>query len=240
MGSSVIPQATAAVWGVDSARRASDNALDGTDGLTSVTQRAGAAPVFWGRYIGGNYSLTAAEAAFLHAGGCKILLVYNGTTNTAGSVQGGFAEGQTDANNAAIAAAALNVPPNTAVYADIEGSWAVTPDWLRGCATAMVQSVLVPGLYCNCDPASAFSAAYCTSQAIEPAVAASLLWSMEPEPDPQCQAAAAAPGFVPAVPACGGNVVLWQYTEGCWEDTLGKNAGIDMDLATNTAIASMW
>jgi aspartokinase-like uncharacterized kinase len=28
------------------------------------------------------------------------------------------------------------------VYADIEGGWAVTPDWLRGWATAMVQSIL--------------------------------------------------------------------------------------------------
>jgi len=35
-------------------------------------------------------------------------------------------------------------------------------------------------------------------------------------------------------------VVLWQYTEDCWEDTLGVNAGIDMDLAMDAAVAVMW
>ena len=239
MASSSVPPAS--VWGVDSARRASDNDVNGTDGLTSVGQRAGAAPAFWGRYIGGNYSLNAGEAAFLQAGGCKILLVYNGTSNTAGSVLGGFAEGQADANNAAIAAAALNVPPNTAIYADIEGSWQVTSDWLRGWATAMVQSYLIAGFYCDCRPTSPFAQAFCDAQAMEPAVAASLLWSMQPEPASlRCAAGANAPAFNPAVPGCGGNLVLWQYSEDCWEDTLGANAGIDMDVATNTAIASMW
>src|SRR5580704_10968080 len=132
MGVPVVVPAT--VWGVDSARYANTNDGSGTVALTSVTQRAGAAPAFWGRYIGGHYSLTAVEAAFLNAAGCKILLIYNGTSNTAASVQGGFAEGQADANNAVAAAAALGVPPNTSVYADIEGGWAVTADWLCGWA----------------------------------------------------------------------------------------------------------
>lgn len=36
--------------------------------------------VFWGRYIGGQYSVTAAEAASLHANGINLLVIYNGAT----------------------------------------------------------------------------------------------------------------------------------------------------------------
>jgi hypothetical protein len=107
-------------WGVDSARPANAKALDGSSGFDSVTQTAGASPIFWGRYIGGNFAITAVEAAFLQAKACKILPVYNGTSNDAGSVQGGIAEGQADANDAADAAQALAVPAGVAIYADVE------------------------------------------------------------------------------------------------------------------------
>jgi hypothetical protein len=228
-------------WGVDSARTPNSNALDGTVCFDSVTQRAGAAPAFWGRYIGGFYAMTAAEATYLHGKGCSVLLVYNGTSNSAGSVQGGFAEGQADGNAAADAATALAVPPGIAIFADVEGSWTPTSDWLRGWATAVTARNFIPGMYANCTPGSNFAQAYCVAQAAEPAVAGSLLWSMEPEPAAAaCQAGANAPPFAPATPGCAANVVLWQYTEGCWEDTLGNNAGIDMDVAMDTALTVMW
>jgi hypothetical protein len=237
----IAPDGPHVVWGVDSARTANTNAPDGTVAFDSVTQKAGAVPAFWGRYIVGNYTITSAEAAYLHSKGCKILLVSNGPKNSGSSVQGGFAEGQADGNAAADAAAqALSVPAGVALYADIEGSWAVTSDWLRGWATAVTQRGFVSGFYGDCTPTSTFAQAYCVAQATEPTVTGSLLWSMEPEPGTPCQAAGAAPSYAPAAPSCGGSVVLWQYTEECWEDTLGTNAGIDMDLAMDAAISVMW
>lgn len=227
-------------WGVDSARTANSNALDGTVCFDSVTQRAGAAPAFWGRYIGGNYALTSGEAAFLLGCGCKIALIYNGASNSVASVGGGFIEGQADATRATQAAQAVGAPAGTSIFVDIEGSWFPTSDWLRGWATQVVANGYTQGFYCDATIGSGFEQAYCTAQGLEPAVAAALLWSMEPEPGPQCQPAGQAPAFNPAQPSCGGNVMLWQYTEDCWEDTLGHNAGIDMNLATDTALASMW
>jgi hypothetical protein len=111
---------------------------------------------------------------------------------------------------------------------------------MRGWATGINARNYVSGFYGNCTPGSTFAQAFCVAQAAEPAVAGSLLWSMEPEPNPQCQAAAAAPDFAPAIPDCGGNVVMWQYTENCWQEILGVNAGIDMNIALDAAVAVMW
>ena len=227
-------------WGVDSARTPNSTAVDGSVCYDSVTSRATAAPEFWGRYIGGNYSLTAGEITYLHGVGCKILVAYNGTSNDSTSVQGDIAEGRPDAANAITAAIALGVPTGTAIYADIEGSWTPSANWMRGWATAVAAANFTPGMYCDPTPGSAFDQAYCVAAPLEPAVAASFLWSMEPEPNPQCMAAGLAPAFGPKTPTCGGNVLLWQYTIDCWQDTLGANQGIDMDLALDAALAVMW
>jgi hypothetical protein len=228
-------------WGVDSARSSNTPALDGaTLAFDAVTNRAGQPPEFWGRYIGGNYSLTATEAAFLHAANCKILLTYNGTSNSAGSVQGGFAEGQQDAATAIAAAQALTVPAGTAIYADVEGDWNPTSDWIRGWATAVAAANFTPGLYCDPTHGSTFDIAYCVASAAEPIVTGMYLWALHPEPNPQCMAAGAAPAFGPYTPSCGGNSFLWQYTEDCWEDLLGVRQGIDMDQANDSAFNAMW
>jgi glycoside hydrolase-like protein len=224
-------------WGVDSARTPNSTAVDGTVCFDSVAERAGASPAFWGRYIGARFAMDKAEAAFLHAKGCLVLPIYNGTSNTVGSVKRGLAEGQADANAAATAALTLGIPAGVAIYADVEGSWAVTSDWIRGWATGITARNFVSGLYGDCRPGATFAQAYCAAQEVEPIVGGSLLWSMEPEPNPQCQPAGNSPAYAPAKPACGGTVVLWQYTENCWEDTLGENGGIDMNLAMDAALA---
>ncbi len=93
-------------WGVDSANPANArfaNALL----YDYVTQLAGGVPSFWGRYIGGRYSLTPMEVSFLHSKGCRILVVYNGTLNNPSSIQGGIAEGTADAQKAVLAAQQL-------------------------------------------------------------------------------------------------------------------------------------
>ncbi len=228
------------VWGVDSARTANSTAVGGATTFDYVAQRAGVAPAFWGRYIGGKYAMTSPEVAYLHAKGAKVLVVYNGATDSPKSVLGGTVEGQKDAGSAAAAATALHIPPGVAIYSDIEGSWAVTPDWLRGWVTTLIEKNYAPGFYGDCTSVAPFARAYCAALKVDPALAASHLWNMEPELNPQCRAGPAAPAYAPSIPPCGGNVVLWQYTEGCWEDKLGLDAGIDMDLATEAALAVMW
>ena len=184
--------------------------------------------------------MTTTEVAYLHSKGVKVVVLYNAATNSPRSVLGGTAEGQKDAEAAATAATALHVPGGVAIYADIEGSWAVTPEWLRAWVATLTEKSYAPGFYCDCASSAPFVKSYCAALKTDSTLSGSFLWSMEPELNPQCRAGPEAPAYAPSIPQCGGNVVLWQYTEGCWEDKLGKNAGIDMDLATGAAVALMW
>jgi hypothetical protein len=214
-------------------------ANDGTtSGLDAVRARAGVLPEFWGRYIGGQFALAIAEVNFLNAAGCKILVIYNNTSSD--GVQGAFIDGQNAAQLATNAATNLGAPPGLAIYADIEGYWIPTADWLRGWATGIVAGGFSPGFYCDTTPGGTFSLAYCKAALIEPTVASSYLWSMQPQVSPGSFAGNLAPAFSPNNFGCGSNPVIWQYTENCYEDVLGTNQGIDMDLATDSAFSKMW
>jgi hypothetical protein len=227
-------------WGVDSARTSNTTAADGaTIAIDAVTIRAGTSPEFWGRYIGGNYAISSAEVNALHSANCRVLLVFNGTTS--GGVQGSAADGLNDASQAVAAALNLGVPAGIAVFADVENTWAPSPDWIQGWVKGIVSSPsgYLPGFYCDTTPGRVFDLAYCAAVA-EPAVASALLWSMEPQPSPQCQAAGSAPAFNPQNVSCNNPSHMWQYTIDCWEDLLGTNAGIDMVQADDVAFQAMW
>ncbi len=221
-------------WGVDSANPANArfaNALL----YDYVTQLAGGVPSFWGRYIGGRYSLTPMEVSFLHSKGCRILVVYNGTLNNPSSIQGGIAEGTADAQKAVLAAQQLAIPTNVCIFADIETGWPVTADWCRGWAVAVQQSGYRAGFYGNPLQSNApnFSVPYCSAYSSEPALANSLVFSSEPEPG--CSTAGNAPAFAPSTPICNQTgTVVWQYAENCF------NGQVDQDLAIDAGLAAMW
>lgn len=221
-------------WGVDSA-----NPATGKVGKALlydyVTQLAGSVPAFWGRYIGGRYSLTPGEASFLHSRGCRILLVYNGTHNNTSSIQGGSAEGTADAQKAIVAAQQLAIPANICLYADIETGWPVTPDWLKGWAIAVSQSGYKAGFYGNPLQSNAlcFNNPYCSAYSLELSLADSLIFSSEPEPG--CSTAGNAPSFAPSAPSCNAaGTVIWQYAENCF------SGQVDQNLAIDAGFAAMW
>jgi hypothetical protein len=227
-------------WGVDSATSSTD-LIDGRTLFDIVIEAAGQPPAFWGRYIGELFALTPEEVDFLHANGCKILVIYNGATNTLASVQGGFHEGVNDANQAIGAARTLGVPSGVWIYADLEASWSPTSEWFQGWSDTMMASEYggAGGVYTNCLPAHAanFNTPYCAAfnhdsnmQGMGPAAA--LVFSSEPEPG--CTSAASAPEFAPAGSPCNPNTVIWQYAENC----LGGL--FDEDLANDIGFASMW
>ena len=234
-------QIPAVLWGVDSARTANSPGKDGTvAAFDLVAQRAGVAPAFWGRYIGGLYSITAPEVAFLRARGTKILLIYNGAKNSPQSVQGGVDRGQADGKAAVNAISTIAVPQGVAIFADIESSWTVTPEWIQGWVIAIRDRGYVPGLYGDCQPSATFAKAYSSAISLDSSVETCFLWTMEPEPFSDCRAGTNAPAYAPASPSEGVRVDLWQYKEGCWEDILGATLGVDMNLATAAAISLMW
>jgi Domain of unknown function (DUF1906) len=226
-------------WGVDSANQASI-AHGGIFFWDAVVRMAGMPPAFWGRYIGGLYALDLNEVNFLHSRGCKIAVVYNGATNSQASVGGGTNEGTVDAGNAVRAATALGIPSGVCIYADIEMSWQVSPSWLQGWATEITSQNYVPGFYCNPLPMNIFNSSYSHAAGQEPAVAGSLIYSNEHNPNPQCRCGAAAPPFNPAQPSGSGNTVLWQYSINCPVHGMPSWVRVDMDLASDAALAAMW
>ncbi|MGB7846901.1 MAG: glycoside hydrolase domain-containing protein [Candidatus Acidiferrum sp.] len=221
-------------WGVDSANPASSK-VAGIPLYDYVTQQAGSTPSFWGRYIGGRYSVTSGEVAFLHSKGCKVLVVYNGTHNSVSSVQGGLAEGTADAQKAVVAAQNLAVPANVCIYADIETGWGVTVDWFKGWAITVKQAGYKVGFYGNPVQSNApyFDHPYGSAYSSEQSLADSLVFSSEPEPG--CSTAGNAPAFAPRVPSCNSaGTVIWQYAENCF------SGQVDQDLAIDAGFAAMW
>src|SRR5262249_57830868 len=69
--------------------------------------------------------------------------------NGQGSVQGGFREGTRDAQKAACAAMALDIPVGVRIWCDIEGAWEPKAAWFEGWWAIMRQSGYESGFYCR-------------------------------------------------------------------------------------------
>lgn len=211
-------------WGVDSAGATNTGLYD------SIKQKAGQAPSFWGRYIGGLYALSVSEANYLHSKSCHILVLYNGATPS--SVSGGYASGQNDAHNAINAANAIGVSNGTAIYVDIEASWSPSQAWIQGWADTMNSSRFNFGFYAD-TLLSAFNSPYCNAINADHTVTVGFVYASEPEPG--CTSAGSAPGYNPARPPCNSSAThLWQYAEGCYGGTA------DEDEADSTGGLFFW
>ena len=232
-------------WGVDSSNTADHKVGKKMSLFEYISEKAGQPPAFWGRYIGGNGKLaaplTSSEAAFLHSKGCKILVLYNGATNSATSVRGGYKEGQKDANNAIAAAVAIGVPAGVWIYGDTETNWQVTVEWFKGWSDTMYASGYggAGGIYGNCMPtnASGFNTPYlkaCKEDDIMRMDGQALIFGSHPEIT-HSTTAKNAPKYGPAAPeGLKSRVVIWQYVEGVF------NGFVDEDLATELGFQSMW
>lgn len=230
------------IFGVDSAEHANTVVSDGKTLYDWVVSRAGAAPAFWGRYIGGNYALSSSEASFLHEKGCKILLIYNGATSTSVKSTNGTADGQ----KAVSAARSLDVPESTAIYADIEQPWRPTSTWIEGFAKALYSGQYGPGYYAN-TTTGYFNSPYTTAYNNDPTYVgdgSSLVWTCEPEPG--SSTAAGRPSWSPAPPPCitRNNITFWQYAEGCYTTKNHSNSysiAVDLDEARDSAaMIDLW
>ena len=234
------------LFGVDSATGTTTAMADGTlfiDYITRVaTPPGGPSLSFWGRYIGGLYSITSGEAAFLQTRNFKILVIYNGAGP--GSVQGGLSAGQNDAAKAVKAAHALDIPAGRAIFADVENTWLPTPDWIKAWATSIAAAGYVPGYYCNPNPKdSTFCNQFCAAATQEPAVARSLIYSCNPchlgAPSPPRPAAIQA-----TIPSCGAAGVIWQYAVTCYPPSLNPETDryfvVDLDCAQDSLSAILW
>jgi hypothetical protein len=247
---------TDAYWGVDSVT-APDHKLSIAGHPTlyeHITKLAGQMPDFWGRYIGGHYAITAKEADALFdlsGGQCRILLAYNGATNTHTSVGGGRAQGIHDAGKAVKAAKHVGVPPGVMIFADIEPNWHCTQEWFEGWFQGMFASQYggMGGVYENplAWNARNFRDPYIKAVQgdspfifMDPPSKARYLWSQQPNKG--CKFPRQIDfGYIPAEPAgLSGVTVVWQYAINCLKPTGGKWGLIDMDLANDLGYNVMW
>lgn len=243
-----------AYWGVDSANPA-NHKLGGVKGHPTlydyVAEQCGQAPDFWGRYVGGAFAITQAEVDFLFSKGTRILVIYNGATNSKSSVGGDYKAGVHDAKMAIAGADKAGVPAGVWIYGDIEPGWKCTSDWFKGWWDTMFTSPYggMGGLYENPLAWNADNFAKPYLKALkgdspvvyqDPPTKARYLYSQQ-----KCKGCIK-PGditfdFSPAEPeGVWGVTVLWQYAIDCFKLPGSKWGLIDMDLADWRGYASMW
>ncbi|MBA2874185.1 glycoside hydrolase domain-containing protein [Thermaerobacillus caldiproteolyticus] len=201
-----------AVWGVDSAARA-------TEQLFYCVKNEFGYPKFWGRYLTDvpNVSdgLNKEEITLLRNYGIKVMPIYNVFREAVG-----YANGQVAARNAIFHARRLGIPKNKVLFANIEDYFPVDEGWIRGWVETLYPTGYRPGLYA--DPTKGdFSNAYCEAVQQNNQVAVqTMIWSAAPRPGTTKEQKA--PKYQPATPNCKANVWAWQYgrdAETCPIDT---------------------
>lgn len=257
-------------WGVDTAAPANFAVHNRAGALITlfdlVVEELGM-PEFWGRYLFGskNLGVTAvskAEADFIRdrsGGACRVLLI----SNIAGTrFSQGRQVGQADALGALNRCGTLGVPRGVFVYADIEPQFQCSSGWFQGWWEQMLAAgrgrgglYVEPGQITFSKPHRAalketldiFSKALNPDPQFfvpDPAPFARLLWSQRPlrffksNIDPA--------NFIPADYAPNeptyqkGMTAIWQYAGNCAVLASNRATIIDMNLATDQGLASMW
>ena len=257
-------------WGVDSAAPANFAIHNRSGALTTlfdlVTEELGM-PEFWGRYLFksdglGVTAVSKAEAQFIRdrsGGKCRILLIAN--IAEARFSQGRLI-GQSDALGAIGRCGALGVPVGAFVFADIEPQFRCSAGWFQGWWERMLLAgrgrgglYVEPGQLTFSQPHRAalkatldiFSAALDPDPQIftpDPPAFARLLWSQRPlrffkSPiDPNNFIPDA---YAPREPTYQkGMTAIWQYAGNCPVIASNRASIIDMNLATDLGLASMW
>jgi hypothetical protein len=212
------------LWGVDTASKL-DQAF-----LQCVVDNYGKPSVF-GRYLetkeGVSAGLTPEEVELLHQQGIKIIPIYNHFTN-ATTYENGAHEAQ-----AAIAyAQQIGIPEGNAIFADIEPTYPVDENFIRGWVDTLLGSPYKPGIYGVFTNDSALTAAYQAAIASNQNVQSqTVIWSSNPDPGVTPQANA--PEFQPGAPA-NVPVSIWQY------GIDGEICNIDTNLIQSTVLDFLW
>ena len=211
-------------WGVDSAQNV-------TEDLFQCVARNFGYPRFWGRYLerisGFSEGLTEQEALFIHSKRIKILPIYNAFREATGYLQGRAA-----ADSAVLHAQRLGIPRGTPLFADVEPHFQVDEEWIRGWTEAIVRNGYQSGIY-NDPLTGDFNNAFCNAvKGNERIKLFNILWSCQPVLEPS--GPWNAPTYNPAIPRCGGNVWVWQYSRNI---TL---CPIDTNLADSCLVNALW
>ncbi|MCA1056992.1 DUF1906 domain-containing protein [Rossellomorea aquimaris] len=200
------------VWGIDSASET-------TEDLYACVRENFGDPEVFGRYLitrdGVSRGLTAEQVDLIQSKGDYILPIYNNFSDATG-----FENGVNQANAAIKGANDLGVPEGVALFADIEPTYPVDSEFIRGWFETMASSKYESGIYGIFDPDRALYKAY--NQAAERngnLLKENYIWTASPNVGITTQAEA--PDFAPEAPD--NSLALgWQYgidAEACNIDT---------------------
>jgi hypothetical protein len=215
-------------FGVDTKQNANKKLSNGLTLYNWIEKRSTQPLRFWGRYIGGEFSLTKNEAEFLHKESCKIALIYNGDTSDSFRDEDGVSDGQ----KAIEAVKLLNIPEGIAIFADLTNKTIVSYKWLCEFAKTVHENGYTPGFYANTDSSinSAFNIAYCKAL-LEPDFSScnSIIWATEP-------AQTCTP--ISWEPYCPSNlsqddIALWKFGK---ERIRCGNESFDLDMAHDASV----
>ncbi|TLS51324.1 DUF1906 domain-containing protein [Paenibacillus antri] len=133
------PESIDTVWGIDTA-----SLVD--DGLYACVRDSFGEPAFVGRYLetkeGVSYGIAPEEVKLLHGQGIKILPIYNHFTDATA-----YDRGVAEAEQAIEMAGELGIPEGVAIFADVEPTYPVDAEFIRGWTETMLDSPYVPGMY---------------------------------------------------------------------------------------------
>lgn len=147
-----IPTTKSIYWGVDSASYT-------TNQLLSCVKKDFGTPEIWGRYLGTkedvSKGITKEEAALLHSNKMKILLINNQFVSATG-YQNGVKQAQVGVK----LAKGLDVPKGVAIFADIEPTYEVDAEFIKGYYDEMKKLGYITGIYGVFDNEQDLSKAY--------------------------------------------------------------------------------
>jgi hypothetical protein len=216
------------LWGVDSVETITQAFLD------EISTTYGK-PDFFGRYLGGDYGMTADEVAIAHNNDIQILVVDQSFGPTSTDLLG-YDYGKDAAENAINNAQALGIPDGVAIFANVEYNSIIDSGWIEGWFDTLTASIYVPGYYANPvynnpdNPDLDFESAYCEAVSLNSQLGTdAIIWTNQDSLGVSSKAEA--PAWAPIGPACNPSapVLAWQY--GLAD---GSSPNVDTNLALST------
>lgn len=230
---------TRLLFGVDSNIQANDLLQNNIDMFEWVVRNK-IYPIFFGRYLTGENALTKDEIVFLHSKACKIALLCadDGAKQTED-------QGSALGKNIAHCAHNLEIPEGTAIFLKLDEKEAITRNFMRGFAKALIIAGYTPGFKANTDARFSFDREFSRGmQSDKDVFKKCLIWAVSPslaEYDGMTTTHLIHPdNWTPFAPSAltRSDIAIWQYGRDCHpiEDDMGKLTTFNLNLVRNEQV----
>lgn len=227
------------LFGVDSKIQADDILQNNINEYQWVTRNK-IPPIFWGRNLVGENSLTRAEIAFLHKHGCKIAAIY-----TSPDAKKKEEQGKKLAKEIVAKAVEMGVPVGKVIFLEIDENEDATRDYMRGFARGLIAAGYTPGFKANTDAKFSFDREYSRGMQTDKDIfSRCLIWAVAPtlnEYDRMTTTHLIHPdNWKPYAPSAimRNAIAVWQYGKDCHpiEDDSGKLTTFNLNLVRNEQV----